>query len=141
MKVVVDASAAISWAVDDERDDLARAMASEVLTHGGYVPPLFASEIQNVLLVAIRRGRATLSQAAEILGALARLPLHVDGSGIELGSSRTLETAVACGLSANDATYVVLAQALQARLMTRDRRVRAAASALNLLWESTSTEP
>jgi predicted nucleic acid-binding protein len=42
MKIVVDASAAISWALDDERDDLARAMASEVLAHGGYVPPLFA---------------------------------------------------------------------------------------------------
>lgn len=56
MKVVVDAPAAISWALDDERDDLARAMASEVLAHGGYVPPLFATETQNVLLIAVRRG-------------------------------------------------------------------------------------
>jgi predicted nucleic acid-binding protein len=137
MKIVVDASAAISWALDDERDDLARAMASEVLAHGGYVPPLFASEIQNVLLTAIKRERATFAQAAEVLGALARLPLHVDGSGIGPGSSRALETAISCGLSIYDATYIVLAQALQAQLMTRDRRMRAAASALNLLWEAT----
>jgi len=89
-----------------------------------------------VLLVAIRRERATLPQATKILGALARLPLHVDGSGIELGSGRAIETAVSCGLSVCDATYVVLAQALQARLMTRDLRMRAAASALNLLWEA-----
>jgi hypothetical protein len=31
-------AAAISWALDDERDDLARCMASETLAHGGHVP-------------------------------------------------------------------------------------------------------
>ncbi len=72
---MVDASAAISWALEGERDSLARAIASDVLAYGGYVPPLFAREIQNVLLVAIRRRRATLSQATEVLGALARLHL------------------------------------------------------------------
>lgn len=139
MKIVVDASSAISWALDDERDDLARAMASEVLAHGGHVPPLFATEVQNVLLVAIRRERATLAQATEILGALARLPLRVDGTGLDLGSSRALETAISCGLSVYDATYVVLAQTLQAQLMTRDLRMRVAASQLSLLWEASAT--
>ena len=135
MKIVVDASAAISWALEDERDALARAMAAEVLAHGGYVPPLFASEIQNVLLVAIRRERATLTQAAEVLGALARLPLSVDASALDLGSIRVLEMSIKSGLSVYDATYVVLAQVLGARLMTRDMRMRTAASALNVLWE------
>jgi predicted nucleic acid-binding protein len=136
LKIVVDASAAISWVLDDERDDLARAMASEILAYGGYVPPLFASEIQNVLLVAIRRRRATLSQATEVLGALARLPLRVDGSGVGLGSSRALEMAFSSGLTIYDATYLILAQALQAQLMTRDARMRGAAFTLNLLWEA-----
>ncbi len=135
MKIVVDASAAISWALEDERDALARAMAAEVLAHGGYVPPLFASEIQNVLVVAIQRERATLTQAAEVLGALARLPLSVDASALDLGSIRVLEMSIKSGLSVYDATYVVLAQVLGARLMTRDMRMRTAASALNVLWE------
>ena len=39
-------------------------------------------------------------------------------------------------VSLYDATYIVLAQALQAQLMTRDLRVRVAATALNLLWEA-----
>ncbi len=140
MKIVVDASAAISWALEDERDALARAMAAEVLAHGGYVPPLFASEIQNVLLLAIRRERTTLTQAAEVLGALARLPLSrlplsVEDSALDLGSIRVLEMSISSGLSVYNATYVVLAQVLDARLMTRDMRMRTAASALNLLWE------
>jgi predicted nucleic acid-binding protein len=140
VKIVVDASAAISWALEDERDALARAMAAEVLAHGGYVPPLFASEIQNVLLLAIRRERTTLTQAAEVLGALARLPLSrlplsVEDSALDLGSIRVLEMSISSGLSVYNATYVVLAQVLDARLMTRDMRMRTAASALNLLWE------
>jgi predicted nucleic acid-binding protein len=139
MKIVLDASAAMSWALDDERDDLAKTMASEVLAHGAYVPPLFAGELQNVLLVAIRRQRATLVQAKEILSAFGRLPLRVDASGIELGSSRTLETALSAGLSVYDATYVVLAQALEAQLMTRDVRLRDAAQALNVLWKPAET--
>jgi len=111
-------------------------MASEILAHGGYVPPLFASEIQNVLLVAIQRRRATRAQATDVLGALSRLPLHVDGSGLGLGSNRPIETAISCGLTVHDATYIVLAQALEAQVMTRDRRMRAAASALSILWEA-----
>lgn len=139
MKIVVDASAAISWALDDERDEVARAMAAEVLKHGGYIPPLFVSEIHNVLLLAIRRERASLDEVKDVLGALSRLPLRVDRSALDLGSTRVVELAVTSGLSVYDATYIVLAQALNAQLMTRDKRVRSVASALNLLWEGNNT--
>ncbi|MHB8195141.1 MAG: hypothetical protein ACYDBU_05930 [Vulcanimicrobiaceae bacterium] len=48
-----------------------------------------------------------------------------------------METAQQCGVSAYDATYIVLAQALHGQVMTRDRRMRAAAAALNVLWAPT----
>ncbi|MHB8179184.1 MAG: type II toxin-antitoxin system VapC family toxin [Vulcanimicrobiaceae bacterium] len=73
MKFVLDASAAASWTLEDERDDLALAIAENVLAHGAYVPPLFVSEIHNVLLVAVRRKRITPAKAADILTALERL--------------------------------------------------------------------
>ena len=139
MRIVVDASAAISWVLDDERDALARAMAAEVLTHGAYVPPLFLSEIQNVLLLAIRHERASLNEVAEVLGAITRLPLSIDISALGLGSIRVVEIAVSSGLSVYDATYIVLARVLDAHLMTRDKRMRSAALALNLLWEETTS--
>lgn len=137
MKFVLDASAAASWTLEEERDDLALAIAENVLAHGACVPPFFVSEIHNVLLVAVRRKRATPAKAANILTALERLPIRIETRGIELGSTRVVETAQRCGVSAYDATYIVLAEALHGQVMTRDRRMRAAAAALNVLWAPT----
>jgi predicted nucleic acid-binding protein len=137
LKLVLDASAALSWMLEDERDDTAVAMAAAVLTHGANVPPLFKSEVHNVLAVAVKRKRTTLAKAAEVLAALARLPLCFETKGVELESIRVVETAYRCGISAYDATYLALAQKLEAKLMTRDRRVRSAAASLDLLWEFT----
>ena len=48
MRTVVDASAVFSWIFDDERDELALAMARFVVANGAHVPTLFASEAQNI---------------------------------------------------------------------------------------------
>ena len=48
MRTVVDASAVFSWIFDDERDELALAMARFVVANGAHVPALFASEAQNI---------------------------------------------------------------------------------------------
>lgn len=136
MKLVLDASAVLSWMLEDERDDLALEMAQQTLIYGASVPPLIASEVHNALAAAVARKRTTLQKVLELLAALARLPLRFEMQGLELGSSRVMETAQRCGLSAYDATYIVLAQELDAKLMTRDRRIRAAATKLSLLWEA-----
>ncbi len=134
MNLVLDASAAMSWMLEDERDKTALSMAAAVLTHGAYAPPLLTSEIHNVLSVAVARKRTTLAKARELLAALGRLPLRLETQGIELASIRVVETAERWSISAYDATYVTLAQELGAQLMTRDRRVRAVAESLDLLW-------
>ncbi len=134
MRTVVDASAVFSWIFDDERDELALAMARFVVANGAHVPALFTSEAQNVLAVAVRRKRATTAEAGAILAALARLPLRVETSGTELGSPRAFEAALRWGISAYDAAYLVLAQDLDATLMTRDRRLNAAAESSGMRW-------
>ena len=48
MRTVVDSSAVFSWIFDDERDELALAMARFVVANGAHVPTLFASEAQNI---------------------------------------------------------------------------------------------
>jgi len=68
------------------------------------------------------------------LAALARLPLRVERSGTELGSPRAFEAALRWGISAYDAAYLVLAQDLDATLMTRDRRLNAAAEKSGIRW-------
>lgn len=127
----------MSWMLEDERDDLARKMAQEVLTHGASVPPLFTCEVHNALAVAVQRKRATLQEVSQIAAALARLPLRFETQGIELGSSSVMETAQRANISAYDATYIVLTEALGAKLMTRDRRIQAAAARSNVLWRPT----
>lgn len=134
MRTVVDASAVFSWIFDDERDELALAMARFVVANGAHVPSLFTSEAQNILAVAVRRKRATTAEAGAILAALARLPLRVETSGTELGSQRAFEAALRWGISAYDAAYLVLAQDLDATLMTRDRRLNAAAENSGIRW-------
>ncbi|HVA27678.1 MAG TPA: type II toxin-antitoxin system VapC family toxin [Candidatus Baltobacteraceae bacterium] len=134
MRTVVDASAVFSWIFDDERDELAVAMARFVVANGAHVPLLFTSEAQNILAVAVRRKRATTAEAGAILAALARLPLRVETSGTELGSQRAFEAALRWGISAYDAAYLVLAQDLDATLMTRDRRLNAAAENSGIRW-------
>ncbi len=134
MRTVVDASAVFSWVFDDERDELAVAMARFVVANGADVPALFTSEAQNILAVAVRRKRATTAEAGAILAALARLPLRVETTGTELGSARAFEAALRWGISAYDAAYLVLAQDLDATLMTRDRRLNAAAEKSGIRW-------
>lgn len=134
MRTVVDASAVFSWVFDDERDELAVAMARFVVANGADVPALFTSEAQNILAVAVRRKRATTAEAGAILAAIARLPLRVETTGTELGSARAFEAALRWGISAYDAAYLVLAQDLDATLMTRDRRLNAAAEKSGIRW-------
>ena len=134
MRTVVDASAVFSWIFDDERDELAVAMARFVVAHGAHVPALFTSEAQNILAVAVRRKRATTAEAGAILAAIARLPLRVETTGTELGTARAFEAALRWGISAYDAAYLVLAQDLDATLMTRDRRLNAAAENSGIRW-------
>ena len=134
MRTVVDASAVFSWIFDDERDELAVAMARFVVANGADVPALFTSEAQNILAVAVRRKRATTAEAGAILAAIARLPLRVETTGTELGTARAFEAALRWGISAYDAAYLVLAQDLDATLMTRDRRLNAAAEKSGIRW-------
>lgn len=110
-------------------------MAQQLLTFGASVPPLFASEIHNTLAVAVLRKRVTLQRACEIADALSKLPLRFETDSIDLGSCRVIEVARQLNVSAYDATYIVLAQRLEAKLMTRDKRVSTAARALKVLWE------
>ena len=138
MKLVLDASAAFSWIFEDERDDLALAMARIVAAHGAYVPPLFACEAHNILAVAIHRKRMTQEKATEILGALARLSLRVETRGIDLASPLVFAAASHFGLSAYDVTYLVLATELNALLLTRDRQLKGAAATAGVLWDATT---
>ncbi|HUY11949.1 MAG TPA: type II toxin-antitoxin system VapC family toxin [Candidatus Dormibacteraeota bacterium] len=132
---MLDVSAAVSWFFADERDDLALAMAAEVLAKGAWVPTLFRWEVQNALLTAVRRDRRSSDQIRKDFENLDRLRLRVDDEiharPLEIG----LALAERFGLTAYDAAYLDLALRRSLPLMTRDRALRNAAAELRLLWE------
>ena len=83
-------------------------------------PPIFISELRNVLLGYVRRGEidpyrasATCDEAVRVLGN------RIDG----VPHDRVIDTALECGLSAYDAEFVVLARTLGVFLATSDREI------------------
>jgi len=117
--IVVDASAVLEVLVGEPNGSLAARLAAEDVLHA---PHLLDTEVLHVLRRLERRRDLTRSQvtaAREQFGMLAidrypHLPL----------SERVWELRTT--LSAYDATYVALAEALDATLVTTDRRLAGA---------------
>lgn len=132
MRLALDATMALAWALDDERDDEAVLAAQLVSKHGATVIPLWALEVQNALLLAVRRKRLDMELADSIREEFGALAIMVDTGGPLFSSAYGL--AKHFNLTVYDAAYLELAQRRALRLMTKDARLSAAADALSLRW-------
>ncbi len=126
--------------MEDEGDDLAAEMATAVSRDGGRVPALFRWEVQSALLMAVRRKRIAAETMRLQLQDLDALGLVVDAQILTAPFTAGLDLAERFGLSSYDAAYLELATRLGRPLMTRDARLAAAASELQVLWEAPKGE-
>ena len=131
--LVVDASVALKWALDDE-EAVAEAVALRDAAVEGHVrllaPTLWIYELANGLVSAVRRGRLAAAMGARALG-------HLRAIGVELvdpDPADTYREAQAHGISAYDAAYVALARALAAPLVTGDRPLARAVRGVEVRW-------
>jgi predicted nucleic acid-binding protein len=131
--LVIDASVALKWALDDE-DAVEQAVALRDAAIDGrarlFAPTLWMYELANGLVSAVRRRRLGERVGAQALG-------HLRAIGVELVDPDPAETyreAMRHGLSAYDASYVALARALDAPLVTGDRPLLRAVSGLEVRW-------
>lgn len=131
--LVVDASVALKWALDDE-EAVAEAVALRDAAVDGRVrllaPTLWIYELANGLVSAVRRGRLATVTGTRALG-------HLRAIGVELADPDPADTyreAVAHGISAYDAAYVALARALGAPLVTGDRPLARAVRGVEVRW-------
>ncbi len=122
---VIDCSVTMTWCFEDEAGAYADRVLEALATGEGLVPPIWALEVANVLLVAERRGRLTEQDSCRFLGMLDALPIRVQRDRAELTGILTL--ARAHGLSSYDASYLDLAIGTAIPLATQDRRLRRAA--------------
>ena len=128
MVFVLDASAAMSWAFEDEIDPAADAILSATLEEDISVPPIWPYEIANTLRVAGQRGRVSEPDAAALAERLARLPVVVEPSDVRPVLDRVLPLARVYRLTVYDAAYLDLALRTQRALFTRDDELREAAA-------------
>lgn len=127
MVFVLDASVTMAWCFEDEATMATDALLDRLVDDVAIVPALWSLEVANVLLVAERKRRMTEAQAARFVQLLSQLPIRVDPS--PAGVSDVLAAGRRHGLSAYDATYLVLAEQLGAPLATLDTDLATACAA------------
>lgn len=114
--IVADASAAVLALLND--GEARRALATETVV----VPHLADSEVANALRGQVLRGRVGAVDAERALARWARLGVRRFGVAGLLGRMWELRD----NLTAYDATYVALAEALGCELLTADARLASA---------------
>jgi predicted nucleic acid-binding protein len=126
---VLDSSAALAWVLPGEGSETADQLLERIVTEGAVVPGLWPLEIANVLLMAERRGRITISERHQALATLAELPIHIEPSTAARAWTATLALAESHKLTVYDATYLEAAIRLTLPLASYDRNLRQAATA------------
>ncbi len=131
MPFVLDASAALEAAFDDESGVVGAAVADRLASDSAYVPSLWFSELVHALLQAVRRGRLSLESARAMLAAIVDCSITAVPDHLE--TRALLEIAHQTGLSAYDASYLLLAVDMGLELATCDRQLRAAAERVGVV--------
>jgi len=130
--IVVDASAILAAMFVDEAGAYSDAVLAEVEHNGGIVPFVFPAEVATALLRAERRKRLSADRTATVIDFLSRLQIRIDTDGLAHAFGSTLLIARAQDISPYDASYLELALRSALPLATEDRRLRTAATALQV---------
>jgi len=126
VSIVIDASVAVKWVLNERGTDAALALRREQLV----APVLWLAEAANALWRHVRLGELTAEQALARMTELEKAP--VASLGIEPDVSRALELATQSNHPVYDFIYLALAMRHSTHVVTDDRRFAAAAARLGL---------
>ena len=124
--VVVDASIAIKWVLEESDSDRAEALLTEWNDKGIsiYAPNLLVYEITNALYRKAHKGEITLDRAKEALADISLAEIDFDFSSDFALSTRAIELANHFSLPATyDSHYLALAERKECELWTADTRL------------------
>lgn len=130
--IVLDASVALAWCFRDEKSAYANQVATHLEADRSVVPSVWPFEVANALLSAQRRGRIDTDGRSRVSELLSTLPIEIEHVSLGQALGPISQVAERQGLTAYDASYLELAQRLDAPLATLDDRLAAAASALGI---------
>jgi predicted nucleic acid-binding protein len=126
MRVVVDASVALKWVLNEDRTEAALALMDEELI----APALWLAEAANALWRHVRLGEINRDQALARLAALEQAPVASLASEPHL--AKALQLATQADHPVYDCIYLALALQQRTYVVTDDRRFSAAAARLRL---------
>lgn len=118
MRLVVDASVAVKWLVDEEGSD--RAIRLLKGGHECYVPRLLASEVGNALWRKARTGEIERGQAGAFAAAIPALAVRWMAD--EMVCADAVRLSLALNRALYDCVYLALAHRVGATLVTADAR-------------------
>ena len=124
MALIVDASVALKWVIEEEGSDLASQL---VTTEDMAAPGLLFIECANVLRTKARRGQLTGEDARAALDAIYATPIRSISTRAHAPAAQVI--ALELGQTAYDCLYLAVALAERAVLITADEAFFRAASA------------
>ena len=125
MRIVIDASVAVKWVLNEPRTEAALVLRDEELI----APAIWLAEAANALWRHLRLGELNRQQALARLSELGKAPIA--SLAIEPHVARALELAAEADHPVHDCIYLALALHQRAHVVTDDRRFLAAAARLN----------
>lgn len=124
MTIVIDASVALKWVLDEPGREAADALIDDDLA----APELWLVEAANALWRRIALGEITAGEALERLAELANAP--VASLAMEPHLAAALRLASEIGHPVHDCVYLALALHYDTQVVTADRRFHAAAASV-----------
>ena len=118
MRLVVDASVAVKWLVEEEHSDAADRLLGG--NHELFAPRLMASEVGNALWRKVRMGELERSRAGALAAAISEMAVRWTEDE-EVGPD-AVRLSLALDRPVYDCVYLALAHRLGATLVTADIR-------------------
>lgn len=116
MRLVVDASVAVKWLVEEEYSDDAERLLEQ--DHELHAPRLLTSEVGNALWRKVRTGELELSRAGTLAAAISEAAVR--WAEDEEVCADSVRLALALDRSVSDCVYLALAHRVGAKLVTAD---------------------
>ena len=126
--LVVDSSAALSWALRDEQGS-GLALLETMVEEPAIVPVHWILEVTNALRMAVQRARLQPEERHAIVERLENLSITVDAETVSRGWREIPLLADRFALTTYDAAYLELAIRLDLSLATMDKALARAARA------------
>jgi predicted nucleic acid-binding protein len=121
VSLVVDASVALKWVLDEAGSDAAEALLDQDLV----APSVWLVEAANALWRRARSGEITAEEARDRLGELQRAPVRT--FAVEKDIAAAADLALVLNHPVHDCLYLALALREDTHVVTADRRFHAAA--------------